>query len=119
VVERKVMDNFCASLSDGTLGFQMQRPSELQAAAVVVEGRFSALFKLGMFPVPGSPMCWHACRSGIPRFRSSSPTRASSPRSGPTDSSPRPSQMQPVREWSNWPTGKDHLCALRCGPERA
>jgi hypothetical protein len=43
VVERKVMDNFCASLSDGTLAFQMQRLSELQAAAVVVEGRYSAL----------------------------------------------------------------------------
>lgn len=50
VVERKVMDNFCASLSDGTLAFQMQRLSELQAAAVVVEGRYSALFKLEHVP---------------------------------------------------------------------
>jgi DNA-binding transcriptional LysR family regulator len=33
VVERTVMDNFCASLSDGTLAFKMQRLSELQAAA--------------------------------------------------------------------------------------
>lgn len=50
VVERKVMDNFCASLSDGTLGFQMQRLSELQTAAVVVERRYSALFKLEHVP---------------------------------------------------------------------
>ena len=35
---------------DGTLGFQMQRLSELQAAAVVVEGRYSALFKLEHVP---------------------------------------------------------------------
>jgi len=50
VVERKVMDNFCASLSDGTPAFQMQRLSELQAAAVVVEGRYWALFKLEHVP---------------------------------------------------------------------
>ncbi len=50
VVERKVMDNFCSSLSDGTLAFQMQRLSELRAAAVVVEGRYSALFKLEHVP---------------------------------------------------------------------
>ncbi len=35
-----------AALSDGTLAFQMQRLSELPVAAVVVEGRYSALFKL-------------------------------------------------------------------------
>ncbi len=40
VLERKVMDNFCSSLSDGTLAFQMQRLSELQAVAVVFEGRY-------------------------------------------------------------------------------
>lgn len=45
-VERKAFENFVACLSDGTLAFQMQRLSELPVAAVVVEGRYSALFKL-------------------------------------------------------------------------
>jgi hypothetical protein len=39
-----------ASLSDGTLSFQMQRLAEVGAAAVVVEGRYSALFKLEHVP---------------------------------------------------------------------
>jgi hypothetical protein len=46
VVERKSLENLAATLSDGTLAFQMQRLSELPLAAVVVEGRYSALFKL-------------------------------------------------------------------------
>ena len=37
MVERKVMDNFCSSLSDGTLAFQMQPLSELRAAALADE----------------------------------------------------------------------------------
>jgi len=45
-VERKSLDNLAATLSDGTLAFQMQRLSELPLAAVVVEARYSALFKL-------------------------------------------------------------------------
>lgn len=43
VVERKTPENFAASLSDGTLAFQMQRLSEAPLAAVVVEGRYSTL----------------------------------------------------------------------------
>jgi hypothetical protein len=35
-----------ASLSNGTLAFQMRRLAELPAAAVAVEARYSALFKL-------------------------------------------------------------------------
>lgn len=46
LVERKSLENFCSSLSDGTLSFQMQRLAEFQHPAVVVEGRYSALFKL-------------------------------------------------------------------------
>jgi ERCC4 domain len=46
VVERKSLENLAATLSDGTLAFQTQRLSELPFAAVVVEGRYSALFKL-------------------------------------------------------------------------
>jgi hypothetical protein len=45
-VERKTLENLAASLSDGTLAFQMQRLAEIASAAVVVEGRYSALFKL-------------------------------------------------------------------------
>jgi ERCC4-type nuclease len=45
-VERKTFDNFAASLSDGTLAFQCQRLAELPAAAVVVEGKYSDLFRL-------------------------------------------------------------------------
>jgi ERCC4-type nuclease len=45
-VERKSLDNLAATLSDGTLAFQMQRLAELPLAAVVVECRYSALYKL-------------------------------------------------------------------------
>ena len=43
-VERKSLENLAATLSDGTLAFQMQRLAELPLAAVVVEGRYSALY---------------------------------------------------------------------------
>jgi ERCC4 domain len=45
-VERKNLDNLAAKLSDGTLAFQLQRLAELPLVAVVVEGRYSALYKL-------------------------------------------------------------------------
>jgi ERCC4 domain len=45
-VERKSLENLAATLSDGTLAFQMQRLAELSLAAVVVEARYSALYKL-------------------------------------------------------------------------
>jgi ERCC4-type nuclease len=45
-VERKSLDNLAATLSDGTLAFQMQRLTELPLAAVVVEAGYAALFKL-------------------------------------------------------------------------
>jgi len=45
-VERKTLENLAASLSDGTLAFQMQRLAAIPSAAVIVEGRYSALFKL-------------------------------------------------------------------------
>ncbi len=45
-VERKSLENLAATLSDGTLVFQLQRLAELPLAAVVVEARYSALFKL-------------------------------------------------------------------------
>lgn len=46
VVERKTLENFVASLSDGTMSFQMQRLGEMPLAAVVVEARYSELFRL-------------------------------------------------------------------------
>lgn len=45
-VERKSLDNLAATLSDGTLAFQMQRLAELPLSAVVIEARYSALYKL-------------------------------------------------------------------------
>lgn len=45
-VERKSMENFSTSLSDGTMSFQMQRLAAFPLSAIVVEGRYSALFKL-------------------------------------------------------------------------
>lgn len=45
-VERKSLDNLATTLSDGSLSFQLQRLAELPLAAVVVEARYSALFKL-------------------------------------------------------------------------
>jgi hypothetical protein len=49
-VERKTQENFTASLSDGTISFQLQRLGEAPRAAVVVEARYSALFGLDHVP---------------------------------------------------------------------
>ncbi|MGH2577756.1 MAG: ERCC4 domain-containing protein, partial [Actinomycetota bacterium] len=49
-VERKTFENLTSSLSDGTLAFQMGRLAEVGIAAVVVEGRYSGLFKLEHVP---------------------------------------------------------------------
>jgi hypothetical protein len=45
-VERKSLDNLVTTLSDGSLAFQLQRLAELPLAAIVIEARYSALFKL-------------------------------------------------------------------------
>lgn len=42
----RALENLAATLSDGTLAFQMQRLAELPLAAVVVEGRYSGLYRL-------------------------------------------------------------------------
>ncbi len=96
-VERKSLDNLAATLSDGTLAFQLQRLSELPLAAVVVESRYSALYKLEH--VNGN---WLAdqlagSRSATPNSTSSSPTPAASPKTGPTASSPPHSPTHPTR----------------------
>ena len=54
-VERKTLENLVTSLSDGTLSFQMQRLAELPLGAVVVEGRYSDLFRQ-----PGGRAAWLA-----------------------------------------------------------
>ncbi|HET9101769.1 MAG TPA: ERCC4 domain-containing protein [Solirubrobacteraceae bacterium] len=51
VVERKTLENLASSLSDGTLAFQLSRLMEVPLAAVIVEGRYSAL--LGYEHAPG------------------------------------------------------------------
>ncbi len=94
-VERKSLENLAATLSDGTLAFQLQRLAELPLAAVVVEGRYPGLFASSTSPEPGSPTFSDACRSATPRFRLSSPTLVGSPKSGPTGSSPLRSPMRP------------------------
>jgi hypothetical protein len=45
-VERKTLENLAGTLSDGSLAFQMQRLAAVPLAAVVVEARYAALFKL-------------------------------------------------------------------------
>jgi len=45
LVERKTLDNLATSLSDGTLGFQMQRLAEVGRSVVVVEGDYPDLFR--------------------------------------------------------------------------
>ena len=45
VVERKTLANLAASLSDGSLSFQMQRLAEAGRCAVVVEGDYPDLFR--------------------------------------------------------------------------
>jgi len=45
-VERKTLDDLATALSNGTLAFQLQRLAELPLAAIVVEARYAALYKL-------------------------------------------------------------------------
>lgn len=47
VVERKTMDDFCASLVDGSLGFAMADLARIGTAAVVVEGTYTQLLRRG------------------------------------------------------------------------
>ncbi|HYS01319.1 MAG TPA: ERCC4 domain-containing protein, partial [Candidatus Eisenbacteria bacterium] len=45
VVERKTLDNLAASLSDGSLAFQLQRLAGVGRSAIVVEGDYPDLFR--------------------------------------------------------------------------
>jgi hypothetical protein len=66
-VERKTLENLTASLSDGTLAFQIARLVELPLAAVAVEARYSAL--LGWEHAPGG---WLA--DGLARLQARYPS---------------------------------------------
>jgi hypothetical protein len=45
-LERKSLQDLASGLSNGSLAFQLQRLGELPLAAVVIEDRYSALYKL-------------------------------------------------------------------------
>ena len=83
-VERKSLDNLAATLSDGTLAFQLQRLAELPLAAVVVESRYSALYKREHVNGSCSQTSSPDSKCATPKSTSSSPTPAASPKSGPT-----------------------------------
>ncbi len=51
-VERKTIENLASTLTDGSVGFQMGELATLPAAAVVVEDRYSAVFR-ARFVEPG------------------------------------------------------------------
>ena len=55
VVERKTLENLTASLSDGTLAFQLGRLVEVPLAAVAVEARYTAVLAF-----PHAPPGWLA-----------------------------------------------------------
>jgi hypothetical protein len=65
-VEGKSLDNLAATLSDGSLAFQLQRLAELPLAAVVVEARYSALFSSSTSTAPGSQTSSPGFRFGTP-----------------------------------------------------
>jgi ERCC4 domain-containing protein len=96
-VERKSLENLAATLSDGTLAFQLQRLAELPLAAVVVEASYSSLFKLEH--VNGSWLADQLARLEVryPEVHCCSPTPAASPKSGPTASSPQRSPTRPAK----------------------
>jgi hypothetical protein len=95
-VERKSLDDLAATLSDGTLAFQMQRLAELPLAAVVIEARYSALHKLEH--VDGNWLADQLARLEVlyPKSTSSSRTPAATPKTGPTASSPPRSPTRPI-----------------------
>ena len=97
VVERKTLENLATSLSDGSLVFQLQRLAEVGRSAIVVEGDYPDLFRTQ--PGRGSWLADMLGRLAVryPRYRSCSPARAGSPRSGLSAFSGQPSQTTPVQ----------------------
>ena len=98
-VERKTLADLAGSLVDGSMAYVLAELASLPRAAVVVEDRYSGLFKLEHVNGGGSRSCWPPCRSATRPCRSCSPRPAHLPRSGPSGSSvpPSPTGKQPVR----------------------
>ncbi len=90
VVERKSLADLSHSLVDGTLAYAMAELAMLDRAAVVVEDRYGALFKLEHVSPVSLPTCSAPSRPVIRRFRSCSATPGRWPRSGPSASSEPP-----------------------------
>ena len=85
-VERKSLADLVSSLTSGKLGYQLAELAALPRAAVVVEDRYSAVFKLDRVRPASSPTDLPSARCGGLPCPSSSVTRASSRRSGLTAS---------------------------------
>jgi hypothetical protein len=86
VVERKTLENLVASISDGTMAFQMQRLGEVGRLQSWSRGGTPPCSSLSTFRPHSSPTGSPGCRFGTPKSRSCSPIRGSSPRSGPIGS---------------------------------
>ena len=83
-VERKTLANLQADLVSGKIGFVMAELTTLPAAAVVVEDRYTALFKAEHVEPGWLPELVARLQCAIRGYRSCSATTASSPKSGPT-----------------------------------
>ena len=87
-VERKTLENFASSLSDGTLAFQMQRLAEIPRRRLSSRDATRRSSSSSTCPERGSPTCSRGYRSATPRCRSCSLIAGSSQRSSPIGSSP-------------------------------
>ena len=87
-VERKSLPDLVASLTGGKLRYALAELAALPRAAVVVEDRYSAIFKLDRVRPAQSPTGSLNCRCDGPTWRSCSAKPARWARSGPTGSSP-------------------------------
>ena len=81
-VERKSLADLVATVTNGKLRFAMPALAALPCAAVVVEDRYSAVFKLTASARGWSPTASPSCRCGTRRCRSCSARRGRSLRSG-------------------------------------
>ena len=81
-VERKSLDDLVHGLIDGSIQYQLADLASLDRSAVVVEDRYSKLFKIERTDPGGSPISWLASRCDIPRCRSCSARHARSRRNG-------------------------------------
>lgn len=81
-VERKTVEDLVGSVLAGKLTFALAELSALPRAALVVEDRYSRLFKLPYAPGARLPMPSPKRRPGFPRCRSCSASLVTWPRNG-------------------------------------